>query len=100
MVEDYPNDDTRLEKSFSYDKLFAFNSRVDEFPIKIEDENGVVSIYDYIISGNKIKLYLTEICNGNTYVSGITGSDPANIIIDYATQIHVLCFYKFLVTRG
>ena len=75
--------------------LYAFNSSIYEFPIKAEDEKGIPELEDYDIHFDTITIkYKRELC-GDVLVSGQTGSNPKNIIIDYGTQIPMLCFCKF-----
>ena len=80
--------------------LYEFNSSIADFPIVIEDETGAIALEDYAVSGNKISLSLAREVIGTAFVSGQTGSNPKNIIIDYGTQMPMLCFCKFGVEKG
>ena len=89
----------RLKFSNVTEFLYAFNSSIADFPITVEDGQGKIDIEDYIVSEDSITLILKRDATGGVFVSGQTGSDPQNIIIDYGTQIPMLCFYKFKVER-
>ena len=93
-----------MEISLSFDNvtgfLYDFNSSLEDFPIKIEDEAGKVGITDFSIYANIIKIRLERELCGEAYVSGQSGSDPKNIIIDYGTQIPILCFSKIKILKG
>ena len=90
----------RLEFENVKDFLYGFNSTLADFPIKAEDESGTLEITDYDVSENTVTLILKRSPYGAVYVSGQSGNDPKNIIIDYGTQLPMLCFYRFKVERG
>ena len=79
--------------------LYGFYSSVCEFPIKLRDKNGALDITDYEFDTNTITLYPVREACGDVFASGQTGSDPKNIIIDYGTQLPMLCFSEFKVIR-
>lgn len=79
--------------------LYGFNSSVCDFPIKLEDDIGALEISNYELEGNTVTLFTDRNACGGVFASGQTGSDPKNIIIDYGTQIPMLCFSKIKVIR-
>ena len=90
----------RLEFKNVTEFLYDFNSTLEDFPIKAEDDEGDPEIADRYISGDTVTLYLKRAAKGRVYVKGQSGSDPKNIIIDFGTQIPMLCFYRFEAERG
>lgn len=77
--------------------LYSFNATKETLPLKIEDEAGTVKISDYSINGNKITISTNRECIGNAYVSGQWGANPKEYIIDFETQIPMLCFNHFYI---
>ena len=77
--------------------LDTFNVGYDKLPFTVEDDKGRNEITDYRLKQNIIELILKRPCVGNVFVSGQSGTDPKNIIIDFYTQLPMLCFKKFTV---
>ena len=94
------DNELKLEFSNVCEFLYAFESSIGDFPIKIEDERGILDIADYKIAADTITLITARKPYGNVFVSGQSGSNPQNIIIDYGTQIPMLCFSRFKVGKG
>lgn len=90
---------TKIELSFSNvtEFLYAFNSNNENFPIKIYDEDGRVQIKEFTIKKDKIYINTIRECRGNLYICGQSGTNPEKIIMDFGTQIPMLCFNNFYV---
>ena len=85
----------RFENIMEY--LTPLNAKAEEFPIEVEDEDGLVVLSDYEISGDTVIVKLARCCNGKTVIHGQTGTDPDNYLMDSGSQLPMLCFYQFPV---
>ena len=79
--------------------LYDFNVNLEDFPIEVQDQNGGVALASYELKGNKIVLRYDKELLLPVSVSGQTGTNPKNIIIDFTTQIPILCFKNYSVTE-
>ncbi len=94
-------DDKTVVLSFDnvYEFLYSYNAGNENLPITVDDKKGTVGICEYSVSKNEITVKTERKIELPAYVSGQCGNDTEKIIIDYATQIPILGFYKFEITK-
>lgn len=77
--------------------LDDLNSKTNEYPITISDEEGIVPLKESIIKSNTIEITTDRAIKGKATASGQTGTNPKNIIIDFYTQLPMMCFCDFKI---
>lgn len=91
------------ELRITFDNVTEFisdiHSKISEYPIEVCDVDGKIPIESVKISASTVEITLSKIPKAPVYVSGQTGVDPKNIIIDYGTGIPMLCFSNFSVKK-
>ena len=92
-------EENRVEIGFSNVTgfLYTFDAGCHKLPLVAEDGLGKIGIVDYTVKENTIFLELERCCTGAVFLSGQCGTNPGNLIIDYASQIPMLCFRRFTV---
>ena len=81
------------------DMLYDFNAPLSAYPITLDDNLGEVALKERVISENRIEITATRNFEGTLIIGGQRGTDPKNIIIDYGTQLPMLCFCDFVATK-
>ncbi|MBQ4631222.1 MAG: hypothetical protein IJB70_09590 [Clostridia bacterium] len=76
--------------------LYDYNASLDEYPIEIEDANGKQNIEKVLIRSNTLEIQTQNELKAPIYISGQTGTDPKRILIDFGTQMPMLCFWRYV----
>lgn len=80
--------------------LDAKEVSADKLPIRLSDEYGIVKAESYKIEKNKIKITYERKIGSNPLVSGMYGKNPLYCILDYQTQLPILCFTDFKAEKS
>ena len=88
-----------LEMTFKNVDSFLYGFNCNMLPFQIEDAHGPLKFTTGTVSGSKITLSMDRPCVFPAYVSGQHGADPLHYLIDFDTQLPMLCFHKFPIEK-
>lgn len=88
-----------LEMTFKNVDSFLYGFNCNMLPFQIEDAHGPLKFATGTVSGSKITLSMDRPCVFPAYVSGQHGADPLHYLIDFDTQLPMLCFHKFPIEK-
>ena len=75
--------------------LDDFNAKISEYPITVRDEDGDVPLKECTVKSNIIEITTLRKLKGKVTASGQSGTNPKNIIIDFYTQLPMICFSDY-----